>query len=274
MTINAGNKEFRNKNYLLIGAANGMGETLARDLAESKANLFLTDIDKNLKTLCATLNKKTRCKGTIADIRHYPKFADSVIDMIADNGFDGIVYFIRGRQRYPYVDLDEEKWKDDFCLNIESLMHIIHRLWIKKKINKNASIVFLSSVCTMYGSSAESLSYLMSKSALESMCRYLAAEMGPGHVRVNTLQLGFIVKDEHKELFYSKDNGAYRSWAETVQPLRRVGHNKDVVGPIKFFLSEESSFITGQILCVDGGLTIQEPSNLVHNFLRAQNVSL
>ena len=110
----------------------------------------------------------------------------------------------------------------------------------------------------------------MSKSALESMCRYLAAEMGPDQIRVNTIQLGHIVKDNHKEMFYSRPNREYRSWAQRVHPLRRVGHNTDVTGPIKFFLSRESAFITGQVLCVDGGLTIQEPAQMILSFLQSQ----
>lgn len=264
--------EMENKNYLLIGAANGMGATLACDLAECKANLFLIDVDEKLKTLCARLSAKTKCEGYICDLRNYAKVADYLKEKMGDKGFDGIVYFTRGRQTYDYVDLDESKWKDDLRLNVESLTYILHQLWVKKLINKNASIVFLTSVCTKYGG-PQSLSYIMSKAALESMCRCLAVEMGPSNIRVNTLQLGFIVKDEHKERFYSKDNHDYRFWAQRVHPLRRVGHDEDVIGPIKFLLSKWASFITGQIICVDGGLTIQEPSSLVKNFMNAKNES-
>ena len=270
MVSNMFNTEFKSKNYFLIGSACGIGETLAYYLAECKANLFLIDADKKLKHLCKILSTKTKCEGRICDVTHYGKTLDCLIGTIAKKGFDGIVYFIRGRQKYAYVDLDEEKWRDDLRLNVESLMYIIHQLWIKEKINQNASIVLLSSTNTKYAG-PESLSYIMSKAALESMCRCLAAEMGPSNIRVNTLQLGFIVKDDHKERFYSKDNQEYRFWAQRVHPLRRVGHDKDVVGPIKFFLSNESSFITGQILCVDGGITIQEPASLVRDFVHAKN---
>lgn len=263
-------KEFENKNYLIIGAANGMGKTLAQDLAENKANLFLIDIDPNLKKLSETLNKKTQCKDYMGSLAEYEQVSDELLKMVANEKFDGIVYFIRGKQRYQFADLDEQKWKDDFSLNVESLMHIVHRLWKIKKINNKASILFLSSVCSQFAG-GESLSYHMSKSALESMCRYLAVELGGHSIRVNTLQLGFIVKDEHKEKFYSEENQNYRAWAEKVHPLKRVGHNEDVIGPIKFFLSKASAFITGQILCVDGGLTVQEHSTLARNIINDQN---
>ena len=263
------NPEFKNKNYLILGAANGMGKTLARDLAECKANLFLVDIDPALKKVCAALSKKTKCSGYIGDLTDYQQVIDRALEMIKDKGFDGIVYFVRGRQHYAYADFDQEKWESDLRLNLESQMYLIHQLWSKKKINQDAGIVLLSSSCTKYGD-PQSHSYIMSKAALESMGRCLALELGPSRIRINTVQLGFIVKDEHKSRFYSKDNQEYRFWAETLHPLGRVGHNDDVVGPIKFLLSKQSSFITGQILCIDGGIGIQEPGFLVQKFMRVR----
>jgi len=266
-------KEFKNKNYLLIGAANGLGKATACKLAESGAVLFLADIDPKLNALCKILNKKTKCTSHVCDLLDYDKAADGLIRMMGKEAIDGVVYFTRGREKYSFAQLNKKKWQGDFRLSVESAMFIIHRLWTKKKIRKNASIVFLSSVCARLTGS-ESLAYHMAKSALESMCRYLAVEMGPANIRVNTLELGFLIKDEHKEKFYSKNNEKYRFWAERMQPLRRVSHCEDIIGPIKFFLSQDSSFITGQVLCVDGGSTIQEQSKLVRDFVKAQKENL
>ena len=259
-------KEFKKKNYLLVGAANGLGNALAGELAQSGANLFLVDIDKKLEVLCRTLAKKTKCRGYICDVLDHERAADHLVKLIGREGFDGVIYFPRGRQRYSLSEMDEEKWQKDFGLTVHSLMHLVHRLWKKRKINDRASLVFLSSVCAKL-SGSESLSYHMSKSALESMGRYLANELGSSHIRVNTLQLGIFIRDQDQKRFYAKGNEAYRAWIEGVQPLKRVGHLKDITGPIKFLLSDESAYISGQVLCVDGGMTIQEPSHLVRNFL-------
>jgi len=262
------NGYFKNKNYVIIGAANGFGKSLACDLADKKANLFLFDIDKSLKKLCQDLSKKTKCKGNTFDLINYHEAAEKIIKMLGPQGFDGFVYFPRGRQKYPYSYLNEERFRNDLSLNVESLMYIFHKLWKKKKVNKNASVVFISSVTANYIGS-ESISYSMSKSALESMCRYLAVEFGPkNHIRINSVQLGYIVKDEFKEKFYSENNKDYKFWAQRIQPLRRVGHNKDVVDPIKFLLSDAASFMTGQVLVIDGGLSIQEHGYLVREFMR------
>ncbi len=266
-------KGLKGKRILVLGAANGIGRSLALDLARRKADLFLLDIDKKLTVFCQRLNRYTRCQGYVCDLADHAQVADRLVFLLAKGGLDGIVYVVRGRQKYPYSDLDEKKWKKDLGLTVEAILYIIQRLWKEKKINSYASIVLLSSVLSQYAG-AESISYHMSKSALESMCRYLTVEMGIHHIRTNILQLGHFVKDEFKERFYSKENTAYRFWLERVQPLRRVGHNVDAVGPITFLLSDQSAFMTGQTMCVDGGLTIQEPSKLVRDFLLEPRVKL
>ncbi len=261
------NSYFKNKNYVILGAANGYGMSLAFDLADRKANLFLLDIDNKLIKLCRDLSKKTKCQCITLDIKNYNETTESLIKMLGTQGLDGFVFFPRGRERYAYANLNEKMYKNDVILNVESPMHIIHQLWKKGKINKNASIVFLSSVFAKYIGS-ESISYSMSKSALESMCRYLAVEFGPqNHIRVNIARLGFIVKDEYKNKFYGDENKDYRLWAQRIQPLRRVGHCRDVVEPIKFLLSDSASFITGQVLVIDGGASIQEHSTLIKDYM-------
>jgi 3-oxoacyl-[acyl-carrier protein] reductase len=119
------------------------------------------------------------------------------------------------------------------------------------------SIINISSTSARY-ISAESASYHTTKAALESLTRYLAVYAGKYNVRVNAIAPGFIVKDEHRERFNSKDNDAYRSTALAVHPVGRIGSIDDVANMVAFLLSHASTFMTGQTLAIDGGLTLKD----------------
>ncbi len=258
--------DFKNKKILILGAASGYGHSLAKSLAQAGAQLFLLDHNSAVNTLRKSLAQKTSCAAAVVDFRAIDALLKQLDVWFSKKKIDGLVYFTRGRQRYSFADLDGSSWEEDFRLSVFAAMEVVHYLWKRQRFEREASLVFLSSVCAQF-SGSESLSYNMSKSALESMCRYLAVELGGKQIRVNSLQLGFIVKDEHKGKFYSAQNAAYRRWAQGVHPLGRVGHNEDVVGPLLFLLSSASAFISGQTICVDGGLSIQEQSHLVKRFM-------
>ena len=76
------NSYFKNKNYVILGAANGYGMSLAFDLADRKANLFLLDIDNKLIKLCRDLSKKTKCQCITLDIKNYNETTESLIKMM------------------------------------------------------------------------------------------------------------------------------------------------------------------------------------------------
>jgi NAD(P)-dependent dehydrogenase (short-subunit alcohol dehydrogenase family) len=98
------------------------------------------------------------------------------------------------------------------------------------------------------------------------MTRYLAVFGGTSNVRVNAVLPGFIVQDEHRSRFDHRDNERYRHIAEFSHPARRTGTSNDVANACLFLCSQESAFVTGQCLVVDGGSTIQEHFSLLRDF--------
>jgi len=92
----------------------------------------------------------------------------------------------------------------------------------------------------------------MSKAALGQMTKALAMEWGPRGIRVNAIAPGFILTDLTKKLWSQPQ---MQTWGETNTPLKRMGRPDDMVGTAIFLASEASSFMTGQILYVDGGFT-------------------
>ena len=118
-------------------------------------------------------------------------------------------------------------------------------------------VITISSVLAAFAGS-ESPGYHAAKAGIESLTRYLALELGPKGIRVNSVQMGWIIKDDQLARFNSEDNAEYRQSAVATHPLRRVGYATDLINTLLFLGSDRSSFITGQILCLDGGLTLQE----------------
>ena len=106
--------------------------------------------------------------------------------------------------------------------------------------------------------SLEDAAYHVVKAGLASVSRYLAVYGGPHGVRVNTVVPGFIVQDEHQQRFSRGSNSDFRSRAEAIHPLRRVGTSDDVADAVAFLCSPAAKFITGQEIVVDGGLTVQD----------------
>jgi NAD(P)-dependent dehydrogenase (short-subunit alcohol dehydrogenase family) len=124
------------------------------------------------------------------------------------------------------------------------------------------SIINISSIAAEYAGS-ESLSYHTFKSGVEGMTRYLAKHGGRNGVRVNAIRPGFIVQDEHLKRYHRNDNSVFRSKAEYSHPLGEVGTVDDVAKLVLFLSSDSSHFITGQVITVDGGLTIQDQWDLI-----------
>ena len=112
----------------------------------------------------------------------------------------------------------------------------------------------------------EDLCYHVAKAGLIQFTRCLAERFGPDNIRANCISPGFIVKDELRQHFESNENHSYRTAAINVHPLRRIGSPEDVADAVLFLASNEASFITGQNLIIDGGLTIRDQWSVADQF--------
>lgn len=136
-----------------------------------------------------------------------------------------------------------------------------------KQMSKNGGgvIINISSVASDLVCQ-ESPAYHVAKAGINQMTRYLAMHAGAYNIRVNSVVPGFIIQDENMNRYSDELNTHYKKIAEFCHPIGHTGTSADVAEAVFFLCSPQSKFITGQSIVVDGGLIIQEHSNLIFNF--------
>ena len=158
-----------------------------------------------------------------------------------------------------------DKPEDDFNLVLKSTNKIINNF--SKNLSKNSSIVVLSSIATTTILHDQNEIYHYTRGALESLAKFYACKLGSKGTRVNCIQPSKLLKPENKKFFLKKNNKD-RKILEKIIPLGRMGKSEDIAGLVLFLTSDASSFITGTIIPVDGGLRLlsqENVYNLVNN---------
>ncbi|MHB8694539.1 MAG: SDR family NAD(P)-dependent oxidoreductase, partial [Solirubrobacteraceae bacterium] len=175
---------------------------------------------------------------------------------------DVLVNNARSGERAEAMEETEESWEATMAVTLRAAFFASQEAIRLMARTGGGAIVNVASVTALLVSH-ESPAYHAAKAGLVQATRQLAVVGGPQRVRVNAVLPGFIVQDEHRERYESAENAAYREVANEVHPLGRVGRAEEVGSAVAFLVSDDASFITGQTLTVDGGLTVQEQSSLV-----------
>ena len=164
------------------------------------------------------------------------------------DSLDGIVYFPGNINLKPFRSLSVNDFLEDYNIHVVGLLNILK--YYKKKLNTNSSIVLFSSVASKVGMPFHA-SVSMCKPSVSSLSRTLSAEWSP-KISVNTISPS-LFKTSMSERFLKNENMVEKM--SNKHPLNRVGTVSDISSIINFLLSEESSWITGQDISVDGGLS-------------------
>ncbi len=156
-----------------------------------------------------------------------------------------------------------QAWDSDFDITVKTVDTIINQF--KSAFSSDASVVILGSNAGNFAIEEQSASYHATRAALNGLTKYYAAVLGPMGVRCNSVLPTTIIKPEN-EHFFTKENEV-RKMIERITPLRRMGSAKDVANAVAFLCSEKSSFITGQSLYVDGGLSVVGQESIARAYL-------
>lgn len=225
------------KNILLIGGSHGIGLTLAKQLHE-KHNLFIA----------------SRTSDDLADldVTHikYDVESDELDTESLPGQLDGFVYCPGSIDLKPFKMLSVETFEKDLQLNFIGLVKSLKSVldWLKK--SDQASLVFFSTVAVKVGMPFHT-SVAAAKGAIEGFAKALAAEYTPSF-RVNVIAPSLTDTPLAERLLGSEKK---REKMDERHPLKRVGTAEDIANVARFLLSDESSWVTGQVFGIDGGMS-------------------
>ncbi|MEH6658159.1 SDR family oxidoreductase [Leeuwenhoekiella marinoflava] len=225
------------KNILLIGGSHGIGNALAQ-LIHSDHNIYIASRNKEgLANIEATYINYDVENGEL-DTENLPEV------------LDGFVYCPGSINLKPFKMLSEETFEQDMQLNFFGLIKSLKVVTERLKRSKQASLVFFSTVAVKVGMPFHT-SVSASKGAIEGFAKALAAEYAP-KFRVNVIAPSLTDTPLAEKLL---GNEKKREKMDERHPLKRVGTPDDIAKIASFLLSEDSSWMTGQILGVDGGMS-------------------
>lgn len=241
------------KTILVTGASSGIGREIAITLSREGATIIITG--RNEERLSDTYNNLKQDNGQqhlkiIADLGNDKQIEKLVSD---SSSIDGLVLCSGINDKAPIKHVTRERIEKMYNANVFGPMLLVKELLVKKKVNKAASIVFISSISSIYATVSNSL-YASSKGAINSLVKVLALELASKKIRVNSIMPGMVRTGMIDAYGLSEEE------MEAVIkgfPLGRLGEPEDIANATLFFLSDESSWITGANLVVDGGLTLR-----------------
>ena len=239
------------KTILLTGASSGIGKATAIECSKLGATVIITG--RNEQRLQETLDgmpNKGKHNSIVADITTEDGL-EHIINSV--NQLDGVVLCAGKGLTLPLQFATREKFNEIFEVNFFAPVELLRILYKKKKLNKGASVVFVSSIGGTRTALPGNGVYGASKSAFNTIMKFSAREFSQKKIRVNSVCPGmvdtpFIHRGTLTDDDFKQDMEKY--------PLKRYGNPKDIALGIVYLLSDASSWMTGQSLVIDGGLTM------------------
>ena len=244
-------KLLEGKTALITGAARGIGKAIALKYASEGANIAFTDLEVNLDTekeIAALGVKAKSYASNAADFAQTEEVVKAVkeefgsIDILVNNAGitkDGLM-----------LRMTEQQWDAVIAVNLKSAFNFIHACVPVMMRQRGGSIINMASVVGVHGNAGQA-NYAASKAGLIALAKSIAQEMGPKGIRANAIAPGFIetamtaaLPDEVREQRKQKI------------PLRRGGQVEDIANVATFLASDLSSYVSGQVIQVDGGMNM------------------
>ncbi|MBC7743442.1 MAG: SDR family oxidoreductase [Bdellovibrionaceae bacterium] len=262
-------KELIEQTVAIVGCSQGLGFSLATSLSNSYSSLLLFDKSALTDEAKNKLNPKCKVSFKQIDVTKVSSL-ESIFAETCSEKIDHLIYCVRAKIAASIEKMTESEWDLDFATNLKGAFFTTQKLLpYFNQVREGSSITFVSSISSeLIG--YESASYHSSKAGLNHLIRYLAVHLAAKKIRVNGLEPGFIVQNRHTERYFSEGNSEYRQLAESCIPLQRNGYDSDLVGPLKFLLSNENLYMTGQLLVIDGGMSLQDQFYVAHKALADQ----
>lgn len=248
----------KGKTAIVTGGAQGIGRAIALRLATDGANVGILDIKKNEASKTAEEVKKLGV-GAMAiecNVTDYPKVKEAVDRIHKEYGSIDILINNAGiDESRAFVDTDEALWDRILNVNYRSFLIASHICIPYMIEQKSGNIVSMGSDAGRIGAAGEVL-YCGTKAAIMASSKALARELIRYNIRVNAVSPGPVHTALWDQLHPGEKGQKVTEAVTRVIPMRRLGTPEDVADVVAFFVSDDSRYLTGQVLSIDGGLTM------------------
>ena len=245
-------KLLEGKTAIVTGAARGIGKAVALKLASEGANIAFTDltIDENGKATEKEIEAfGVKVKGYASNAADFDDTHKTVNDILNDFGKIDILVNNAGITRDGLMmRMNEQQWDMVININLKSAFNFIHAVTPIMMKQRNGSIINMSSVVGISGNAGQS-NYSASKAGMIGLAKSVAKELGSRGIRANAIAPGFIIT----EMTGALPEKVREEWEKQI-PLRRGGTPEDVANVALFLASDLSSYVTGQVIPVCGGM--------------------
>ncbi|MBE6341431.1 MAG: 3-oxoacyl-[acyl-carrier-protein] reductase [Marinilabiliaceae bacterium] len=247
-------KLLEGKTAVVTGAARGIGKALALKFASEGANIAFTDLvinedaQQTEKEIAALGVKVKAFASNAADFAQTEQVVAAIkeefgsIDILVNNAGitkDGLM-----------LRMTEQQWDAVINVNLKSAFNFIHAVVPIMMRQRKGSIINMASVVGVHGNAGQS-NYAASKAGMIALAKSVAQEMGPKGIRANAIAPGFIETAMTAQL----PEAVREDWMKKI-PLRRGGKPEDIADVATFLASDLSSYVTGQVIQVDGGMNM------------------
>lgn len=247
-------KLLEGKTALITGAARGIGKAIAMKFAAEGANVAFTDIviDENGKQTEEELKALgVNAKGYASDASNFEQTKQVVDQVKADFGSIDILVNNAGITKDGLMmRMTEAQWDAVINVNLKSAFNFINASLPIMLRQRSGNIINMASVVGVHGNAGQS-NYAASKAGLIALAKSIAQEVGSRNIRANAIAPGFI----ETAMTAALPEDVRKEWASKI-PLRRGGQVEDIANVALFLASDLSSYVTGQIIQVDGGMNM------------------
>jgi NAD(P)-dependent dehydrogenase (short-subunit alcohol dehydrogenase family) len=231
--------------YLVIGGTKGIGRQLTLSLS-SQDNTTVSVISRRVPINKEKVVGVSYFELDLSKRKEIPEVCEQVIR--TNGNLTNIVFTQRHRS-------SENQWDNEIEVMLSATRCVIDYCSKYFLTNNDNSIVIVSSLVSTFIVENQPISYHITRAALDQMIRYYAVALGKSGIRVNGVASCTVLKEENKRFLVEEKNRL--KVQKNITPLARVGTAEDICSVINFLMSSNSSFVTGQVVIVDGGLSLR-----------------